>query len=224
MQLVINAEALHALSSDNPYTVLGVSRTATPAQIIKAYRKRCLIYHPDKGGTSDQFSAIQRAYALLSDKEDRAFYDDTNLLPPAQAEIAEMAGNRANEVMTEIVNQMFLTEDRGARAFSVDPVDLFTKCIAKNIQQGNEQIKVLRAVLKQSRKLRRRMSYTKGKFNASPLGNYLYERQCAIRMQLAKTLVDVRVLAYAFEHHREDYAFKPDTQVKATEVTRRWFL
>lgn len=37
------------------YTVLGVSRHATDAQIRAAYRLRALATHPDKGGNEEEF-------------------------------------------------------------------------------------------------------------------------------------------------------------------------
>lgn len=36
------------------YTVLGVEKDATPAQIKKAYRKAALLHHPDRGGDADK--------------------------------------------------------------------------------------------------------------------------------------------------------------------------
>ena len=60
------------------YSVLGVSKTATPDEIKSAYRRLAKIYHPDRGADPDtekKFKAIQKAYEVLSDPAKRAQYD-----------------------------------------------------------------------------------------------------------------------------------------------------
>ncbi|KAJ3415838.1 hypothetical protein HDV05_003902 [Chytridiales sp. JEL 0842] len=62
------------------YEVLGVERLATDDDIKKAYRKKALIWHPDKNPdnvteANRMFSQIQQAYEVLSDAQERAWYD-----------------------------------------------------------------------------------------------------------------------------------------------------
>ncbi|MGA7145065.1 MAG: DnaJ C-terminal domain-containing protein [Desulfobacterales bacterium] len=61
------------------YKILGVNKTASAADIKKAYRKLAMKYHPDhtKGDKSaeEKFKKISEAYAVLSDKEKRKQYD-----------------------------------------------------------------------------------------------------------------------------------------------------
>ena len=57
------------------YELLEVNWDATPEEIKKAYRKRALKLHPDKGGDPAQFNAMKRAYDVLSDENKRATYD-----------------------------------------------------------------------------------------------------------------------------------------------------
>lgn len=58
------------------YAVLGVSRSASDAEIKKAYRKLAAKYHPDKPtGDESKFKEIQEAYETLSDAEKRQMYD-----------------------------------------------------------------------------------------------------------------------------------------------------
>src|SRR4051812_12771538 len=61
------------------YEILGVSRTATDAEIKKAFKELAKKYHPDKHpGKSfyeDHFKKINEAYQVLSDKQRRAQYD-----------------------------------------------------------------------------------------------------------------------------------------------------
>lgn len=61
------------------YTVLGVPKTATEAEIKKAYRKLAMQYHPDrtKGDKASEkkFKEVGEAYETLSDSKKRKQYD-----------------------------------------------------------------------------------------------------------------------------------------------------
>lgn len=63
------------MSSDY-YNTLGVSRSASDADIKKAYRTLAHKYHPDKsGGDEQKFKEVNEAYQVLSNKEKRSQYD-----------------------------------------------------------------------------------------------------------------------------------------------------
>ncbi|KAF3928616.1 hypothetical protein AA313_de0204630 [Arthrobotrys entomopaga] len=62
------------------YTLLGVDRDADQDEIKKAYRRKALELHPDKNvndveAATKLFSEVQAAYEVLSDPQERAWYD-----------------------------------------------------------------------------------------------------------------------------------------------------
>lgn len=63
------------------YEILGVKKNASLDEIKKAYRESALRYHPDrvpheqKKEAEEKFKEISEAYAILSDSQKRALYD-----------------------------------------------------------------------------------------------------------------------------------------------------
>src|SRR6516162_8873033 len=61
------------------YDVLGVKRSASDAEITKAYRKLARQFHPDRNpgdkAAEAKFKDVAAAYEILSDKQKRAQYD-----------------------------------------------------------------------------------------------------------------------------------------------------
>lgn len=51
------------------YTILGINRNASEAEIKKAYRKLASQHHPDKGGDTAKFQEIQNAYETLTNSD-----------------------------------------------------------------------------------------------------------------------------------------------------------
>ncbi|KJY00340.1 DnaJ-domain-containing protein [Zymoseptoria brevis] len=62
------------------YELLGITRQATEVEIKKAYRRKALLLHPDRNHGNEEaatktFAEVQAAYEVLSDPQERAWYD-----------------------------------------------------------------------------------------------------------------------------------------------------
>ena len=67
------------MAKQDYYEVLGVSKSASPSEIKKAYRKMAIKYHPDKNpddkSAEEKFKIAAEAYEVLSDSDKKARYD-----------------------------------------------------------------------------------------------------------------------------------------------------
>src|SRR5256885_17183701 len=78
------------------YATLGVTRTASPEEIQKAYRKLARKYHPDMNPddatAKKKFQEVQSAFEVLSDADKRKRYDQFG----SDFESAGAGGGRGN--------------------------------------------------------------------------------------------------------------------------------
>jgi len=65
--------------SSNPYSILGVSRSASESEIKKSYRRKAKSLHPDQHpgdkAKAEAFKKVSSAYEILGDETKRAQYD-----------------------------------------------------------------------------------------------------------------------------------------------------
>ncbi len=83
----------------DPYTVLGVSRTASQTEIKKAFKALARKWHPDRNkepGAQDRFKEISAAYDIVGDTTKRKLFDEfgeASLQPGFDPEQAHWARN-----------------------------------------------------------------------------------------------------------------------------------
>ena len=67
------------MSKKDYYEVLEISKSASPEEIKKAYRKMAIKFHPDKNpgdsAAEEKFKEAAEAYEVLSDGNKKARYD-----------------------------------------------------------------------------------------------------------------------------------------------------
>ena len=62
----------------DPYSTLGISKTASQEEIKKAYRRLAMEYHPDRNSSpdaEDKFKRVSEAYSLIGTEQNRKEYE-----------------------------------------------------------------------------------------------------------------------------------------------------
>jgi len=136
----------------NPYDVLGVSRSATEADIKKAFRKLAKTYHPDRNKddpkAKDKFAEVNAAYEILGDEQKRAQFDrgeiDAEGKPRFQG-FEGFGGGRGGARTEDFAGFSFSTGGgpfggrRGGRGFNADAGDdLFSQLFGDAFRQAGD--------------------------------------------------------------------------------------
>jgi molecular chaperone DnaJ len=106
------------MSKRDYYEVLGVSRTATEAEMKSAFRKLAMQYHPDRNAGDQEaevkFKEINEAYQTLSDGQKRAAYDRYGHAAFANGGAGGPGfGNDFSDFMSDIFENFFGETGRG---------------------------------------------------------------------------------------------------------------
>src|SRR3990167_2334648 len=120
----------------NPYKVLKVKKTATAAEIKKAYRKRSTETHPDKGGSSEAFNEVAEAYNVLKDPVKRKLFDEKGIVEEAKIE-----QNFYNDVVELFFN--VITTKPNVIELEADIIAEITYIIDDKIETSKKHIKGL---------------------------------------------------------------------------------
>lgn len=187
----------------NLYEALGLIKGASAADIKAAFRKLAQQFHPDKeGGDKERFQEVQQAYAVLSDEEKRAHYDETGTIgvqgPTPREEAIVMLSKLANDVIDN---------------FDIDHTNILLR-IREMLDGGMKELTGIATKMeKKAEKVRRaidRMKTVKGKEDS--MGQILagIEKNCTEPLKQIQKQIEILKLAMEIlKDHNYDFLVPP---------------
>ncbi|CAI5099711.1 ATV_HP_G0038520.mRNA.1.CDS.1 [Saccharomyces cerevisiae] len=134
------------------YELLGVETHASDLELKKAYRKKALQYHPDKNPdnveeATQKFAVIRAAYEVLSDPQERAWYDShkeqiLNDTPPSTDDYydyevdATVTGVTTDELLLFFNSALYTKIDNSAAGIYQIAGKIFAKLAKDEILSG----------------------------------------------------------------------------------------
>jgi molecular chaperone DnaJ len=107
------------MSKRDYYKVLDVPRTATEAELKKAYRRLAMKFHPDRNpgdqDAEEKFKEAKEAYEVLSDTEKRPIYDQHGHEGLAGRGQSGFGPDAFNDIFGDVFGDIFGAGRRGGR-------------------------------------------------------------------------------------------------------------
>lgn len=157
---------------DNLYDILGVSKDADIKEIKKAYKKKAIETHPDKGGDEELFKKVQEAYEVLSNPTKRNMYDMTGQIHNISFE------DRCRRFFGEFVIPNIVEIERTSfeRVNAIDLIKALisdkTDALKKEIEKFKDAKEKLEIFLKRKRKKNTKSDDTLGGYFEPHIKNY----------------------------------------------------
>jgi DnaJ family protein A protein 5 len=136
------------------YELLGVSSSVNDSELKKAYRKKALVYHPDKNRENIEeatmrFALIRSAYEVLSDPQERAWYDshksqilreDNDRYDDDDVYVEpEIAGTTVEEILKFFDPSLYTRKDNSPYGMYAMMTQLFNKLAEEDVLAGTQQ-------------------------------------------------------------------------------------
>ncbi len=140
------------MAAKDYYSILGVARDASEAQIKKAYRALARKYHPDVNvhdpEAEEKFKEVSEAYEVLSDSEKRQMYDTFGTVKPTGPDLGGFTGFGGFGAFDDIFDAFFgetRTQRTGPRGGANLSVEL-TIDLEEAVFGASKKIKVNRLI------------------------------------------------------------------------------
>jgi curved DNA-binding protein CbpA len=182
----------------NLYEVLGIGKNADPAGVKRAYRKRAQKAHPDRGGSAEDFVAVNRAYEILSDPVRRLAYDN------GEPDVATHADAQRQQMLHEIAALILGVLEQSPHPENIDVLGLSRQTVSAVMKQLGDQVAAAAAG---ARKLRGALKRFKTKGESDIIKAVIegriaeYERNSEkLKQSIARSEEMLKVLGeYAYE-------------------------
>jgi curved DNA-binding protein CbpA len=192
------------------YETLGVSKSADAATIKKAYRKKAMDTHPDRGGDPAAFQSVELAHRVLSDKDKCARYDETG--DAEEAPNNQLA--RAMEVVAQVIDGVLQRPD----AIHIDIIAEGKKAVKIAVANQNDVVKKTERELEKLRKIRKRLSVKKG---AADRIGIMLDQKIAGGENALKMYADNLAIFEIVEATLSDATFTPEPRPAAQPQSMR---
>jgi curved DNA-binding protein CbpA len=181
----------------DPYAELGVPRTATEADVRKAYRKKAKTTHPDtKDGDADAFDRARTAMLVLTDHQRRDHFDKTGRVDDVGPDNKRAAALQIIENHQQVVVNSFL-QGRGPDPRNIDMLLTITNGIKKEILEHEAGLVAGQKVLDFTKDYAKRFKLKTGDTKDDPIAALVNQRINQGEQQMAgiREGIEVRQLA-----------------------------
>lgn len=133
----------------DPYDMLGVNKKASKSDIKKAYKRKAMALHPDRGGDEEEFKILKDAFECAMNGGKKKQPNNKHL-----EAMQELAG-----LFTQCIDRM------GDRIFTIDIVSNIQGAITTQLAANKNEINKHEKAIEKLNKLLGKMSLKKGDNN-----------------------------------------------------------
>ena len=215
--------------TDNPYTVLGLEPTATQDEIRAAYLRQAKANHPDlhqqkpeieRNAYAQQFQRAQAAYDLLTDPNERAFFDrHGHARKPVGAQL-----NSIERTLIDILDQLIPRSLQGDPA-KVDYIGAIRHELETKRDTALHQVRQLTAAAQKLEKVAGRFTRNDDQVNhfAAAAKNHLARAQSTLEQKtveaehMTKCLAELEGYAYLVEVETQPVTWSQNAGIVFTQ-------